>query len=355
MPTDIFAIKDTYSLVQAVELIKKPASFLVDTFFPQKLPTAPTSFVAVEYRKGKKTLAPYIVKGAKGVNIARDGSNVRYYAAPMVAPRRVISMQDIELRQFGEAPIYSQMTPAERAAAMQARDFNELLAMIQNRKNKMAADILQTGKTTIKGYADDGQTVEIDEINFNFGGLLPVSNSWSNAAADIYGNIYAAVEKIGEDTGELPTVMLCGKNVERALLKNNEIKDWLMIPNRENLAMMSLTPNFQSPNVRYIGNLQSLGLEVYSYLETFTDDDGTVKPFLDPNTVIIATPGKGKQLSGAITLLNGATKQFETVIAEYVPHYSVNEESMQTSLTIFSRFLLVPDVIDSWATLKVIF
>lgn len=351
MPTDIWQITDTFQLLNVVEQIKKPASYLVDTFFPNRMPVSYSTWVSVEYRKEGRLLAPYIVKGTKGVNINRGGSRINSYRAPMVGPRRVIGLGDIELRQFGEQPIFSTVRPEERAARMQANDLVELLRLIQNRKNKMAADILTTGKTTIRGYADDGVTVEEDEIIFDWNGQVTPAVAWDQAGADIYGDLRAASERIQEDSGYVPTLALCGKNVEQYLLNNTEIFKWLSIPNRENLTMLTFQPHYTSPQCRFIGYINSLNLELVSYAETFTDDDGQVKPFIDADTVIIGVPGRGRQLFGAVTWLDNAGN-WQTAAAENLPMYSFDANAQQTSLTILSRFLLVPETFDSHIVIK---
>lgn len=347
-----FAITDTITLLKAVEQIKTPANYLTQTFFPNKLPTANTSWVAVEFKKGKRLLAPYIVKGSRGVNIARDTAEARTYTAPMMGARRVISLQDVEQRMFGEQPIFSTMQPEERAAAMQARDLTELLAMIENRKNQMCADILQTGKTIIKGFADDGKTYIQDEIDFGFDGEVTPSVAWDNPAASIYDDLRAACDRIAENTGTLPTMLLCGKNVEKYLINNAEIMKWLSILNRENLTMASFAPRYTAPQARYIGSIPSLGLEVHSYLETYYDEiEDEHKPFIDPDTAIVINPGRGHQLTGAITLMQNG--QYQTYAAEYVPKYTFNDEANQTALAVYSRFIAVPDNLDDWITLRV--
>ena len=349
--TNIFGITDTVSLLQAVEQIKTPANYLTQTFFPNKLPTANTSWVAVEFKKGKRLLAPYIVRGSRGVNIARDTAQARFYTAPMIGARRIISMQDVEQRMFGEQPIFTTLTPEERSAAMQARDLTELLAMVENRKNKMCADILQTGKTIIQGYADDGQTVVEDKIDFDFDGVVTPSVAWDNPSASIYDDLRAACGRIAENTGTLPTMLLCGKNVEKYLINNAELLKWLTIMNRENLTIAGFTPRYTAPQARYIGTIPSLGLEIHSYLETYFDEtDGTVKPFLNPDTAIVCNPGRGYQLTGAITLMEGG--QYNTYAAEYVPKYSFNDEANQTALAVYSRFIAVPDNLCDWISIK---
>lgn len=348
---NIFGITDTFTLLGAVEQIKTPANYLTQTFFPNKMPTANTSWVAVEFKKGKRLLAPYIVRGSRGVNVSRDTAQARMYTAPMMGARRIISLQDVEQRMFGETPVYTTMTPEERAARMQARDLTELLAMIENRKNKICADILQTGKTVIQGYADDGQTYIEDEIDFQFDGIVTPTTTWDNAGATIYSDLRAACDRIAENTGTLPTLMLCGKNVEQYLINNTEIFKWLQILNPANLTMANFAPKYTAPQARYIGTIPALGLEIHSYLETYYDEsDKKVKPFIDPDVAIVCNPGRGYQLTGAITLLESG--QYHTYAAEYVPHYTFNDEANQTALAVYSRFIAVPDNLDDYVVIK---
>lgn len=353
MPTDIFKITDTYGLLYVVERITPEASYLVDTFFNKKMPVSYTKWVSTEFRESGRVLAPFVSRLGRGVNVNRGSSKIYNYSPPTMGPRRVIGLGDIELRQFGETPVFSRVKPDERAARMQADDLTELLRTITNRKNLMAAEILQTGKVTIHGYADDMQTVETDTIEFAWNGLANVKTDWDNPAATIYDDIRAASERIQEDAGIIPTLMICGKNVEKYLLNNTELYKWLSIDNRDNLNMMSFTPRYTSPQARDIGKINSLNLEIKSYLETYTDDiTGEVKPFIDPDTVIIGIPGQGKQLFGAVTFMNPAG-QWETIAAENVPVYVADYAAQQSSLTIYSRCLLVPATFADWITLKV--
>lgn len=344
-------ITDTYQLLGTIEQIKTPASYLVDTWFPRRMPVSYSTWLSVEYRKAGRLLAPYVVKGGKGVNVNRGGSRISSYRAPMVAPRRTIGLGDIELRQFGEQPIFSTVRPEDRAARMQAEDLLDLMRMNQNTKAKQAADILQYGRTKIKGYADDGVTVEEDEIIFeDWDGRIVPQTKWNQAGATIYDDLRAVSERIQEDSGFIPTLMLCGKNVEQYLLNNTEIFKWMSLPNRENVTMLSFAPHYTSPQARFIGHISSLNLEIISYSETYTDDDGVTKPFIDPDTVIIGNPGRGKQLYGMITFMNQAG-QWQTVAAENVPVYIADPRSQESSLTLYSRFVLIPEIMDDWITI----
>jgi len=347
MPIDF---NNTYNLVQAMERAKQPASFLLDTFFPIMPTPSVQSHIMVEYRKGGRKLAPFIVPGGKGVNTEREGSQVDIYQPPVMAARRVVTPYDIENRSFGEN-IYSTMSAAQRATALQAHDLNDLQNMIVNRKNKMAADILTTGKTVIKGYADDGKQVVTDTVAFDWTQEAKVSKSWADSTADIFADIVNASEMIQESAGMVPTVMICGKNVARYFLNNEKIMKWLAVPNNQNLSMMAIQPRITSPQVTRIGMIQMLNLEVYSYAETYKDDDGMVKPFIDPDDVIIAIPGRGRQLHAAVNLLNPAGDSFETYASAYVPQYTSDRSDNVMALTLYSRCVLAPEFADDWAVI----
>ena len=347
---------DTLTLMQAMERFKPAASMLLDTFFPNIPPTYTTSSIAVETRKGHRHLAPFVTREGKGVNIGRSTSKMRFYEPPMMAPRRVLNPSDIMSRQFGET-LYSTMTPQQRAAAIQARDLRELQDMIINRKNKMAADILSTGKCKVVGYADDGKLELEDEVDFGFENFITPTKAWDKAEADIMGDLQNASDIIQEGAGQVPTIALCGKNVARKILKNKQLLEWLAVPNRQNFSIASLQPRITSPQCMYIGSISSLNLELYSYAETYIPDEPDAEtgefapvPFLDPDTVIVAIPGRGKQLHGAVNLI-GDDESFVTYAGNYVPYYNADKNAQTISLTVYSRCILVPEYVDDWAVI----
>lgn len=346
-------ITDQISLQKAIEQIKPSAKFLVDTFFPKHEPVLTSDYITVEWRRSGRSLAPYIMEGTRGVNMGRNTSRITVYRPPMVGVRRNISINDIKQRDFGEQFLYSQYSPEQRASRIQARDFVDLQNMIENRKNKMASDILRTGKIEIKQYADDNGISRDETIEFDWTGKINVATAWSDNTADIYGDIYTASEKIQEDTGEIPTIMIVGKNVPNYLINNKKIKEWLSIPNRDNFALMSLQPRLESTQILRVGYIQSLNLEVYVYNETYTDENGALRRFIGDDDVIIANPGKGSQLYGSITLMNREGTDFETYAAEVVPYYRGDPDAQTLSLTLYSRFLLIPDIVDNWVYMNV--
>ena len=347
---DIFQIKETFDLIRIAEKLKKPASYLVDKFFSNKELITADYFPLETISKGRR-LAPFVSRGARGLNISREGSQVQAYKPPMIGARRVLSIEDITMRSFGETPLFSTKTPAERAAETQGRDLKDLLGMLQNRRNAMAGELLTTGKISVKAFGDDGKVSEVATIDYKK--AAPTIKDWTVANATIFDDLMAASEAIQEAVGVIPTLMLCGKNVEKYLRGNDEMSKWLFSANVNAVNFVNYQPRYSAPQVRSLGYLNALNLEMYSYLETYIDDDGTVKPFLPEDTVIIGVPERGRQVYGAVSYLPQGATDFETALAENVPVYLAESNAQQTSLTVYSRFLPIPEDLDDWQCLKV--
>ena len=273
----------------------------------------------------------------------REGSVLRTYSPPMVAPRRVLTQTDVTRRAFGEMPVFSTVSAEERQAKIQADDLVDLITMVSNRKNQQASELLRTGKITVEGLADDNRLTRLDEIDFGWDGDMTstIGTQWSQTTAKIFDDLQAMSEKIQEDVGVVPTLLIVGKNVPGYLRKNKELLDWLMIPNRQNATVASIDPKYTAPNVMRVGRIDALNLEVVCYNETYTADDGTLTPYVGANDVILGVPGRGKCIHSAVTLLeqDGGFGQYA---AEYVPRYTTSLESNQRVLTLWSRFILLP-------------
>lgn len=346
-----FVFNETMDLLRVVEEIQTPTTFLSDIFFKDKESTLQDVF-SVEIVKKKRRLAPMLVRGARALGVNREKSTVKLWRPPLIGARRTIGLEDISKRIIGEMPVVSTLTPADRALQMQADDLRDLMNMLVNRREAMAASLLTTGTIPIRGFADDGTVAEEEAIVFDDDWVVSVETPWSNEAAPIYDDLKAAVDFIAEESGKLPDVMICGRNIEGYLLKNAQFKEWAK-NFRESLTMISLQPKFQSPNARRIGMINSLGLEVYSCLTKYVDDvTGETKSLIPENGVVIGTSKSGKMLYGRVDLMKGG--QFFSYASENVPMYSYSEENQTTSLSLFSRCLPILPTIESVRYLNVV-
>ena len=344
-----FLINDTFSLLKVVERIKNPAQYLIDTLFPQTRQIM-SDVLPVETLKAGRRLAPFLVKGSRALNVAREKTSIKLYSCPLFGARRVIGLNDIERRYIGEQPVFSTKTAEERAAEMQARDLLDLKKMLINRRAAMVAELVQTGKITVKAFADDGNTPDEDVIEFE--GFTKLNKNWTTANATIYKDLESASETIQEASGFVPDLLIIGKNVFEYMRKNSEFKEFLLNANPNALAWLNFTPRYTAPQVRFIGYLPPLGLEIVSYMETYQDDAGDAVPFIDDDTCIMCRGGIGEMIYGSMNYLDPAG-QWQSVAAQEVPVYTYSHEAQTTSLTLYSRCLPVPTDISDFIALKV--
>ena len=151
-----FNFYDTHTLLMAVQQLTPAATFLRDRYFPTNDASDifATDDVLVELRDGSKKLAPFVAPRKGGVTVLRAGYNMERYTPPFVAPRRVLTLDELRKRGFGEA-LYSQLTPEQRQQTLILRDADELGELITNREEAMAAETMLTNGCVMKHIADD--------------------------------------------------------------------------------------------------------------------------------------------------------------------------------------------------------
>ena len=158
-----FNFYDTHTLLMAVQQLTPAATFLRDRYFPTNDASDifATDDVLVEFRDGSKKLAPFVAPRKGGVTVLRAGYNMERYTPPFVAPRRVLTLDELRKRGFGEA-LYSQLTPEQRQQTLILRDADELGELITNREEAMAAETMLTNGCVMKHIA--GIESEYNEV-----------------------------------------------------------------------------------------------------------------------------------------------------------------------------------------------
>lgn len=346
-----FNINETRTLLGVIERAYPPNPVLVKTFFPNAV-TFPTSVLDVDYQKGGRRLAPFVVPGSKGVNMARDGYTTKSYKPPLMRPKRNLSADDLAKRTAGES-VVSTRTPEQRAQEYRARDLVDLTNMCVRREEFMAAQLLINGQYDVEGYADDGKLQLVDTINFGFTQktTLAGNDQWTNANADAYGNIEDASMTIRKNAGVVPTAMFMSAATAKTLLSNKSVYDKLLVPSRDNLALMSIKPVVESPEVTRFGRLEAMNLDMFTYDGIYVSDAGVATQFLPDGYVIIGVPGKGRRLYGAVTQKEN-DHEFHTYEGRYIPKVTDDIESDTESVIVSSRCLVVPENIDDWYVYK---
>ena len=353
MPLNFF---ETHTLLMAVEQLNPPTTFLRNRYFPTNASTDvfSTNDVLVEYKDGSKRLAPFVAPRKGGVTILRSGYEVQRFEPPCIAPRRMLTIDDLNKRGFGEA-LLTQLTPEQRQRTLILKDAQELSEMITRREEAMAAEVMQTNACVMKHIADDADVYDEKYIAFYTGSSNPAqytpSGNWSKDYAGILGDL-GAMSRLLTKRGLPATDLIVGADVADAILANAEIQKLLDLKNYE---AGRIDPSVLGNGATHIATLNAKGriINVICYDEEYTDGSDT-KPYIDPKSVILTAPGAGRTLYGAVSQVEQSDGQFHTYTGKRVPKYLSNAEGNTRSLTLTSCPLLIPNNKNPFIVAKVL-
>lgn len=346
---------DTRVLLEAITQDHTPGSLLTETFFQEER-TYSSSVVDVEYREKGRVMAPFVVPGSKGVELTREGSVVSTYKAPLMRPTRTITPGEILVRGFGEA-VYSVKTPEERASEMRADDLSDLRNAVLRRQEWMAAQLLLNGGYEINGFADDGKTAKIDNISFSGWAaenklVLSGKDAWDQSTAAPIDVLQQMSDKISRDTDRVPTIAICSRATADLLLNNAQVKEMMMIPDRDAAAFVSMQPQIINSAVTRIGHINGLNLDIYVYNAGFTNDAGEFEKYIPDNYLVMGNLGLGRRLYGAVTQLE-ADSHWHTYEGQFIPKVINSVGDDKSTLALSSRCVIVPKTTSDWMTVKV--
>lgn len=352
----MFNFYETHNLLAAVEQLTPPTTFLRDRYFPTNPATDifSTDDVLVEYKDGSKKVAPFVAPRKGGVTIMRSGYEVERFQPPFIAPRRMLTIDDLKKRGFGEA-LLSNLTPEQRQRTILLKDAQELSDMITRREEAMAAEVMQTNGCIMKHIADDKDVTDDKQILFYSGDNEAVYTPAGNWEAD-YANIVAdlaAMARLLTKRGLGASELVVGANVADAILANEQIQKLLDIQNYD---IGRIAPGTLPNGATHIATINAKGrlIDVICYDEEYTDLDGTTKSYIDPNTVILTAPAAGRTLYGAVSQVEQADGEFHTYTGKRVPKYLSSAEGNTRTLTLTSCPLLIPNHKNAFITAKVL-
>lgn len=341
-----FNFYDTHTLLMAVQQLTPAARFLRDRYFPTNdaSDVFSTTDVLVEYKDGSKKLAPFVAPRKGGVAILRNGYTMERYTPPFIAPKRSLSIDDLARRGFGEA-LFTQLTPEQRQQALLLRDADELAELITRREEAMAAETMLTNGCVMKHIADDVAEGDEMEIHFYEGETNPAQYTptagWDEAGANILKDL-GAMARLLTAKGLPATDLVCSPDVADAIINNSEVQKLLDLRRYE---FGDVKPEELPAGAVVMARLNVNGriINVISYDETYTDDQGRDQLYIPAGKCVLTAPGAGRTLYGAVDQVEQHDGQFHTYAGKRVPKYLSNAEGNTRSLTISSRPLLIPN------------
>jgi hypothetical protein len=337
MAVDIF---NPRSMTAALLQRKAPKSFLRDTFF-SKVEKHASAFVDIHVKKGVRRLAPYVAADAQGKMIERIGMTGETFSPPYLKPKMVTTAADLLTLTAGEM-IYmddSQNSPQARAAAMLADDMMEMDDMIIRREELQASQALFGGVVSIVG---EGVNSSID-FGIPAGNLITLSgvDLWTAATSDPMRDLRAWKRQIRKVSGINADICVFGREAYDAFISNANVQKQLDIRRFE---LGIVAPADMGTGVTFVGDIPSLGLEIWAYDEWYRDENTLLEVELVPSKKIMMT-GKSASRKRHYRVIQDV--QAGNFVAERFVKSWEEEDPSARFLLVQSGPLCVPHQIDA--------
>lgn len=336
---------DTYYMTGMIMEIVPQTTFFRDRYFRTNPSTDifAADKVLVEYRDGDRRLAPFVVPRAGDIPIGRKGYEVHEFVPPHILPSRLLTLDDLQKRGFGEA-LYVGSTQAERARALQLQDLIDLDLRITRREEWMAAQTMINNGCTMTAYIDngtEGQTYDVfyyDTTGSN-PSLYTVSDEWDDTNGDFWGDVEAMCALLA-DRGLPVADLIVGPTVGQYILSDEVAAKRL---DNRRMEFGNIAPQITAPGVSWLGRLNFGGfeLDIFSVRETYVDDAGAAQRFFPAKSAMVTAPSCGHMMYAQITQIE-PDDQYHTFAQQRVPKFVVDRDKDIRKLRLGSRPLAAP-------------
>lgn len=343
MTIDIYT---TRTMMDAINSALPVRTFLKDTFFASKK-THVTETVDVEYRKGRRKMAPFVSPRKPGVPEDRIGYTTKTFKAPLIKPSTIITGEEINKKSFGEN-LYSNMTPEQRAAKMLAEDLRDLDEQITRREEWMAAQVMFTGRVAMTGDGVD----QILDFDFTNKETLSGTSVWTDTQnSDPINDLKRWRLSILQKAGITPNIVIMSQDVLNHFLQHPDVQKKMDI---RRIQLGKIEPQLLPNGVTFIGTLTMLGLDIYTYEEWYFDEtDQQEKPLVPTGNVLLAsTNARSTMTYGAVTVM--INEKFTTVEGARAPVSWTKNDPPARYVQVNARPLPIPHEVDAWYVAKVI-
>jgi len=288
----VISMFETRTMLQALEQMFLPKTFLLDTFF-KGIQTFNTEHVDIDIVKGKRRLAPFVSPTLQGRVVDRTGFTTRSFKPPYIKEKMPFSGADILKRQAGDTIYEAGASPSERAQQQLGKDLIELDGMITRREEWMAAQILFSGKVRCIGEGIDVTVDFLRDANLT---VTLTDLFWADDDGVPLTNLRAWKQLVGKLSGVVPDAAVLGESVIGPFLANAEVQKFL---DKTKIALGQINPKDLPQGATYWGYIE--GLDIFTYDEWYLDDAGDLQPMVPAKKVLLgSTRARCPKMYGAI-------------------------------------------------------
>lgn len=339
---------DTYTLMAITEEIVPRQTFFKDRYFPTgEGDLFAADKVLTEYRNGDRKMAAFVSERAGDIPMERQGYAIHEYQPAFIAPSRILTLDDLRKRGFGEA-IYATSTPAQRAARLQRDDLADMDIRITRREEWMAVQTMINNACTMQSYVDDkteGEKLYVKFFDTASDHTYTVGTKW-DAQGETGVSFYADIKnmcRMLSKRGLRAADLVIGSDVADAILGMTAIKE--LLDRNSGIIVGTIQQELSAyDGVVYMGTLNFGGfrLNVICVDETYVDDNGAEQKYFPATSAMVTAPGCGHMMYGQVTQIDYGATDFATYVAKRVPKFVLDQNKDIRKLRLGARPLAAP-------------
>lgn len=345
-------IYKTTTMANAIKKMYPVALFFRNRYFEtdNNKDIFPTQQVLVEYKKGGRTLAPFVIPRVGGIAVERNGFQAHLIKPPYIAPFKPLHIDELNEVGFGES-LFTDKDADQREAELLAEDLDELNTSIDRREEWMCCELITKGEIIMRHYADKYGVGEYKEkvLRFydnTFENQYTPAHKWGNEGANVYEDLSAMISLMTKKGNPVSDLIL-GSDAYDKFITDPTIQK--LLDNRR-MEMGKLEAVETPDGVQYMGQFVVKGkiLNIFCYEEVYEDTDGKLKAFIPSGAVIMIAPKMGRMLYGAITQIEQSDHQTHTYREKKVPHYYADAKTGVREIRVSSAPVPVPKDVEAW-------
>jgi hypothetical protein len=333
----------TSVLIESFSQIPSAPSFLKDNLFPRVV-TSSSDLVSVEFYKGNQRLAPYCSRYSKGTSVPREKEQLQFFSPSFVKPVRLLTADELF---YKSAPQPAAGGPENRDALLLARDFTELDQLISRREEWMASEYLFTGKVKCVD-GDSGELVA--ELIYGTVSKTTPAKAWTDPTADPLADLRGALRLVSGACGASADLIVMGKSAADAFESNANV---VQAYDKLRISPGELSAKNVSWGVQSLGTYR--GLPLYVNESEYQDSDGSMKPFVPADNVLIAASSLSGCFSYAgVPQVDQDERSLQVYEGARIPLISYENMEDFRKFRLSSRPVPVPQNLSAWTLLDVV-
>ena len=334
---------NTYTMIALMEQIAPVPTFFRDRYFPTGAEDVfDSDKVLVEYEKDGRTIAPFVSDRVGDIPVDRGGYSVSEYAPCNIAPSRILTIDDLKRRGFGEA-LFAGASQAERAARIQMKDLAQLGNMIARREEWMAAQTMINNACTVREYIDANTLGEPKYIKFyeedSAEHKYTPHAPWNNGG-DFFGDVNKMC-KILADRGCATADLVLGSDAADEILNIEKVQK--LLDKNSGIITGEISQELTKyQGAAYMGfiNFGGYKLNLFSCDESYTDEKGVTQKYFPATSAMVTAPGCGAMRYANVTQIDFGKTDYETYTGTRIPRLEIEKNNRKLVLT--SRPLATP-------------